>query len=117
MKIKIILQIMCLSILLLASKGFSLTGGSWFPSAGGPGHITWVRYDIAQAPGELRVELKDASGTLSSYFYSFDPSNSIMLSRANAFYSALLTAQASGLGVILYILSSNSQINAVQVGN
>jgi hypothetical protein len=107
---------LALTLLLLSSQAFSQPeGGNWVPSA--PGKVTFVRYDFTRSYTEVRVELRENSGTLAAYFYRFDPNNASQVSRANGLYTAFLSAQASGTGVIVYLMASTGQINAVQVGD
>jgi hypothetical protein len=110
MKIKLFL----LSIIFITNLTLAQSGGAWVPAAANPPvTVDWVRYDISGGVGEVRVQI---NGYTSAYSYFFSFSDTFQNSRANAFYSTFLTAQASGRKVYIYADESR-HILAVQLGD
>jgi hypothetical protein len=83
------------------------TANSWYPGPTTLYHVRSCWYDLRSFNGGLaRIGMEfDENGA--SMFYYFSPTDAVQLQKASAIYASLLSAQASGANVYVWVTGTD----------
>ena len=106
---------------LLSPVASAQTANAWYPGPTTLYHVRSCWYDLRSfnALSRLGVEIDENQMTL---FYYFSPTDSVQLQKASAIYASLLSAQATGANIYVWVTGPDSvnggywDFTSIQVG-
>ncbi|MDB5105641.1 MAG: hypothetical protein JWP91_3330 [Fibrobacteres bacterium] len=102
-------------LLLSVMKIHSQTAQVWVPpgATASPYHVRYAVYDLRNSPARVQFRLEENKV---DYFYPFNASDPLQVSKANTVFATLMTSKTTGEGVYIFVVDTQNNIGAVQLG-